>query len=99
MIRAGGVALGGDVSLGSLQTGGDAGFALAILVGLGPGQVAGFGGRGDFAGVLDQGGSFLDFGCGLGGFGLDCGWLGLGGLLAGFLAFAEAAARLSRIPG
>ena len=64
MVRQGldrGGGLGGEFGLGPLQAGGDAGIALALLVGLGPGQVAGFGRHGDGGGVLDQGDGFFGF--------------------------------------
>ncbi len=69
----GDVGLRGDAGFGSLEAGGDAQVALALLVGLSPGQALGLGGDGDCAGVLDQAEGFLDFWFGLGGFGLGCG--------------------------
>jgi hypothetical protein len=89
--------LAGDPSLRALEAGCDAGVAIALLVGLGPGQVAGFGGHGDGGGGVDRGGGLLDswWGLlgrfGLGGCGLDFGLLGLDGLLGGLLKLAEVA--------
>ena len=83
-----GMGLRGDAGFGSLQAGGDSLVALALLVGLGPGQALGLGGDGDCAGVLDQVEGVFDFCFGLGRFGL-----GFGGdaVAAGFLELVEAA--------
>jgi hypothetical protein len=76
-----------DAGFGSLEAGGDAQVALALLVGSSPGQALGLGGDGDCAGVLDQVESFFDFWFGLSGFGL-----GFGGdaLVTGGLEFVQA---------
>ena len=88
----------GDTGFGSLEAGGDAQVALALLIGLCPGQATGFGGGGDRAGVLDQVESFFDFWFGLGGFGLGFGGdaCATGGLefvqaTLGFVGFAAEA--------
>src|ERR1700733_11998324 len=77
-----------DAGFGSLQAGGDSLVALALLVGLGPGQALGLGGDGFCAVVRDRVDGCFDFWVGLGGFGL-----GLDGdaLAAGLLKLVEAA--------
>jgi hypothetical protein len=102
--------LRGDAGFGALQAGGHTVVALALLVGLSPGQALGLGSDTDCSRVLDQVASSFDFCFGLGGFGLDFGGdaRATGGLefvqaTLGFVGFAAeadgTAAVRPRFPG